>query len=162
MMDRYRSIAGSPVRSATETWSAVANLAAATLARSPRIEAEAVLKEFAAAAGAASALIAGRYVHGDCLTILAGTMRLHIDIADGEAAFAAQDDENLEPVPGAATADSWAVYINPPEILRPPTETATSVLEHFHVGPAPADVGPAAPSAAFSIDLAALANMRTT
>lgn len=159
-MERHRTVAGSPVRTAAATWSALTALVVACLEPSPDIDTAEVSAEFASAAPAGTALIAGDYLTGERFTIIAGTMRLHIDVATGADAIDTEVDERLDAVPGAATATSWNVYIDAPGTLANTVSKVLAPLTHFHSGAAPAvsDTSSGRTSG-ITIDLDALARL---
>lgn len=159
-MERHRTVAGAPVRTATATWSAITALVIACLEPSPDIDTTEVSAEFAAAAPAGTSLIAGGYLTGARFTVIAGTMRLHIDVATGAEAFDTEADERLDAVPGAAIATSWTVYIDAPGTLTNIVSKVLAPLTHFHSGTAPAVTDTSSGrTSGITIDLDALARL---
>src|SRR5262245_15138571 len=116
-MERQRTVAGPPARTSGEAWTVITDLVVASLDKSPSINGGVVRRQFEDAAPAGLALVAGGYLTGKRLTIVAGSLYLHIDVASGGDAFAAEADERPAAVPGAAAADTWSVFIDPPMAL---------------------------------------------
>lgn len=108
-MQRRREIACSPHRSAGDAWQVVSELVAVTLERSPSIDRSTVDAAMEAAAGVGRMLIAGGHVESDPITVVAGPLWLEIVTVSGDRALTIE--ENLNPVPGAATADAWKVHL---------------------------------------------------
>lgn len=127
-MQRRREIASSPQRGAEETWQIITELVGATLERSPNIARSAVDATMAGADGVGRMLIAGGHLEANPIVVVAGQLWLEIATISGDRALTIE--ENLNPVPGAATADDWTVHIparvRSPKSLRtrrPPTAT---------------------------------------
>jgi hypothetical protein len=108
-VQRRREIASSPQRAAGEAWQVIAELAAVTLERSPNIDRATVDTTMAAAGGVGRMLIAGGHLESSPIILVAGQLWLEIVTVSGDRALTVE--ENLNPVPGAATADEWIVHL---------------------------------------------------
>lgn len=161
-MARHRDIASSPVRTAAETWTVIRELIANTLDRSDQIDGDEVRGVLDSAAPAGVALIAAGYTGTADLTVVAAPLRLTIRTVVGTDAFKAEAEENLNPVPGAATASAWMVYLPNPTGLASLIEEAVAVLEHLSAEPPPAEASTANSSTATTIDLRRLDPSRRT
>jgi hypothetical protein len=107
-VQRRREIASSPQRSAGEAWQVIAELVAGTLERSPSIDRSTVDAAMDTIGGVGRMLIAGGHLESDPITVVAGQLWLEIVTVSGDRALTIE--ENLNPVPGAATADDWKVH----------------------------------------------------
>ncbi len=108
-MQRRREIACSPQRNAREAWQVIAELVAVTLERSPSIDRSAVEAAMETVGGVGRMLIAGGHLESAPITVVAGQLWLEIVTVSGDRALTIE--ENLNPVPGAATADDWKVHL---------------------------------------------------
>ena len=108
-MQRHRTVAGSPARSAADAWAVVTALVADTLDRSPDIDRAEVESAMGAAGGVGRALIAGGHLRASPLVVVAADMWLEIGTVSGMEAL--DLEEKLEAVPGAATASAWRVHL---------------------------------------------------
>lgn len=117
MMQRRRDIAASPVRTAAETWTTIRDLVADTVGRSETIDRESVVAEVDSATPAAIALVAGGHTDRLDITLVAAELQLAVRTVSGTDAFRALGDENLNAVPGAATAETWMLHLPRPEGL---------------------------------------------
>lgn len=114
-MLRSRTIAAAPVRSASATWQVITDLIADTVAVSAtctRDDAEAAMR-IAAAAG--RMLIAGGHLDRLPIVLIAGTVHCEITTISGTPALNAE--ENLNIIPGAATATTFTIYLPSPNPL---------------------------------------------
>jgi len=155
---RHRTLASSPVRSATATWTTISTLVADTLDRSPVISRDAVEKVFETAAGPGRQLVAGGHLERHDLVVVAEPMHLAIRTASGAAAI--NLDENLNPVPGGASATEWMVHLPTPDPLAQAVRELTDRVAHLSAEPAPVNIAKsAAPTNGHGapIDLAAVA-----
>lgn len=159
---RHRDIAGSPVRTATEIWNVISELIAVTLDRSDEIDADEVRRALDAGAPAGTALIAAGYACSADITVVADPLRLTIRTVSGTDAFRTEADENLNPVPGAATAQGWTVYLPNPAGLGELIEDVVAGTEHLRIGPPPAEAARPATASAADIDLRRLDPARRT
>lgn len=133
-MLRRRSVAAAPARSASETWQVIANLLADTLDRSPNIERADVEDATRHAAGVGRMLVAGGHLERDPITLVAGELQLEIIAVSGDEALSI--DENLNPVPGGASADAWTIHLPPCPPLTSVVEDAAEGHEHLSSKPA--------------------------
>lgn len=137
-MQRRREIASSPQRTAGEAWQVLAELVAVTLERSPSIDRSTVDTTMAAAEGAGRMLIGGGHLESSPLVVVAGQLWLEITTISGDGALTLA--ENLNPVPGAATADSWMVHLPAPgplsKIVKGVAKTADHLSSDEPVAPA--------------------------
>jgi hypothetical protein len=108
-VQRRREIASSPQRSAGEAWRVITELVAVTLERSPNIDRPTVDATMEAAGGVGRMLIAGGHLESSPIIVVAGQLWLEIVTVSGDRALTIE--ENLNPVPGAATADDWTVHL---------------------------------------------------
>ena len=141
-MERQRTIAASPVRSAAEAWDVVTTLIAKTLERSPEVPTGSVAGELAVLDGLGPALIAGGHLESDGLVICDIGLHVTIRVMTADAALAVR--ENLNPVPGGGSAtDAWMLYLPSPGALDASVAGAAKRSSHLSV-----DVPPkSAPSA---------------
>lgn len=154
-MERRRTIAGSPVRSAEDTWAALTELIVATVAASPTVDAADAQAECEAAAPAMTVAIAAGRMDEDRLTLVAGPVYAHLYIATGAEAFDAQVDERLDAVVGGTTATDWCLYVDPPDLASSSVKAGLAGSTHLVVGQAPAHSSESDRSASASIDLGA-------
>jgi hypothetical protein len=138
-MLRYRSIAASPVRSASATWAIIAELVADTIDKSSALSRADAEQAMAVAAPVGRMLIAGGHLDRHPVTLVAGGVHCEITTASGTAALTAE--ENLNPVPGAADTDSYTVHLPSPEPLQ------AAVKETVAGHPRLSDASPAAAEA---------------
>jgi hypothetical protein len=114
-MLRSRTIAASPVRSASATWQAVTGLVADTIATSAALSRSEAEQAMSVAAPAGRMLIAGGHLDQHPLTLVAGLVHCQISTVSGTAALTAE--ENLNPVLGAAAAETFTIYLPSPDPL---------------------------------------------
>jgi len=69
-------------------------------------------------------LVAGGHLEGHPVTLVAGEVHCEITTVSGTAALTTE--ENRNPVPGAAGADSYTVYLPSPEPLQDLTKAAAA------------------------------------
>lgn len=125
-MLRSREVAAAPVRSASETWTVIATLVADTIERSSsltRAEAEHAVQ---AAAPVGRMLVAAGHLDRHPLTLIAGTVHCQITTVSGTAALTLQ--ENLNPIPGATSAEDFTLYLPTP----PPLECLVQAAADGH------------------------------
>ena len=131
-MERHRTIAASPVRSAAEAWEVVTTLVADTLERSPAVPAGSVGAELAVLDGLGPALIAGGHLESKGLVLCDAGLHVTVTVVTGDAALGVE--ENLNPVPGGASAtDGWTLYIPLPGALDASVEAAAKRSSHLSV-----------------------------
>jgi hypothetical protein len=129
-MERTRFIAAAPVRSASEAWQVVTILLAETLERSSSIPTGSVSKELAPLKGLGAALIAGGHLENKGLVLVDKDMHLTIRVLTADAAL--NVEENLNPVPGGASAtDAWVIYLPPAGPLDNAVKTAVKKSSHL-------------------------------
>lgn len=156
-MERTRKIAASPVRPADEAWNVVKNLLAESLEKSAQVPDSSVASALAPLDGIASALIASGYLANEPLVLVVGDLKLNVFAVRGDDAFAVE--ENLSPVPGAASAPgTWRLYVPSPVHLRETVDAPCSNDAHLISGKPPVATGSASATASrsYSIDAAAL------
>lgn len=137
-MLRRRTIASSPVRPATDAWATIGTLVADTLDRSAVISRDAVEAVFETAAGLGRQLVAGGHLERHDLVVVAAPVHLAIRTVSGAAAITVE--ENLDPVPGGASATGWTVYLPTPDPLAQLVRELADRVEHLSAEPAPAEV----------------------
>jgi hypothetical protein len=153
-MARHRNIAGSPARTAGETWETISSLVSATLGKSSSIAESSVSTVMNDLSPAGLALVASGHLQKLPLTVVAEPLRLTINTVEGEDAFSTMDDENLGPVPGAATATSWTVHLPTPAGLSDLVAEVVSACDHASTGSPPAEpVAKEASSSSQAFDL---------
>jgi hypothetical protein len=123
-MLRYRTIAASPVRSASATWQVITDLVADTIATSSALTRAEAEEAMLVAAPAGRMLIAGGHLDRYPLTLVAGQVFCEITTVSGAAAVGAE--ENLNPVPGAAGAEMFTIYLPNPDPLGEAVSTAVA------------------------------------
>lgn len=162
-MARHRDIAASPVRTAAETWGIICELVAVTLDRSDGIDGDDVRRALDGAAPAGTALIAAGYTGTADVTVVAAPLHLTIRTVAGTDAFKAEADENLNPVPGGATAQDWMIYLPNPAGLASLIGDVVATSDHLSVGPPPPpDAADVESASATTIDLRRLDPSRRT
>jgi hypothetical protein len=114
-MLRFRTITSSPVRSASSAWQVISDLVADTVAASASLSRSEAEQAMLAAAPAGRMLVAGGHLDRHPLTLVAGLVRCEISTVSGSAALTAE--ENLSPIPGAAGAEAFTVYLPSPDPL---------------------------------------------
>ena len=155
-MERQRTIAGSPVRSAVEAWEVVATLLADTLERSPAVPEGSVGEELSGLDGLGPALIAGGHLESKGLVLCDEGLHVTVTVLTADAALDVK--ENLNPIPGGASATlGWTLHLPLPGALDASVEAAAKRSMHLSVEPPPKSA-PAAKKgeAASAIDLDAL------
>lgn len=109
-MERRRTIAAAPVRSAADAWQITCSIIAQTLERSPAINPGSVTTEIALLNGLGPALIAGGHLESKGLVLCDVGLHVTIYVVTADAALDIQ--ENLNPVPGGGQAtDKWLLYV---------------------------------------------------
>ena len=135
-MERHRTIASSPVRSAAEAWEIVTTLIADTLERSSAVPKGSVKAELAALDGLGPALIAGGHLESKGMVLCDAGLHVTLTVATADAAL--RVDKNLNPVPGGASATKgWKLYIPLPGALDANVEAAAKQSSHLSVEPPP-------------------------
>jgi hypothetical protein len=154
MMLRHRSIAGAPVRGSSATWAVITDLIIRTVAVSPSLSPSDAEQAMWGAASAGRMLIAGGHLDEQPLVLVAGDLHCEITTVSGNAAFTVE--ENLNPIPGAASAASFTIHLPSPVPLADVVSDA--VAKH----PRLSDVIPTARTASTTpaalVDLGTLRN----
>lgn len=154
-MKRHRSIAAAPVRSPAQAWDTIAALIAVTLERSASLDPADVSEAMSAAAPAGLALIAGGHLDRERLTLVAGDVHCTITTVSGTPAF--DVDENLNAIPGAASATGFTVHLPCPDPHGDLVRSVAGKSPHLSTDEPPAPAAEAAASKGHGIiDLAAL------
>lgn len=136
-MERTRLIAAAPVRSAAEAWQVLSTLLSDTLERSSSIPTGSVARELAPLKGLGPALIAGGHLESKGLVLVDTGLHLTIRVLTSDAAF--EVEENLNPVPGGASAtDGWIVYFPSVGPLDDAIKAAVKNSSHFSTDDPPA------------------------
>ena len=140
-MERRRTIAAAPVRSATEAWQIVSNLLSETLERSSAIPAGSVSESLAPLRGLGPALIAGGHLESKGLVLVDEGLHVTISVMTADAAL--DVDENLSPIPGGASAtENWMLYVPPSGALDAAIAKAVKGARHLSAE-SPPDTAPA-------------------
>ena len=159
-MVRHRSIAASPVRSAADAWKVVTTLVADTLERSPTIPTGSVGLELATLDGLGPALIAGGHLESKGLVLCDIGLHLTVTVVTADAALRVK--ENLNPVPGGASAtDGWMLHIPLPGALDASVEAAAKRSSHLTVEPPPKSAPAKKRESGLAIDIDALRDEAT-
>jgi len=159
-MERRRSIAAAPIRSASEAWDVVCSLLADTLERSESVPAGSVEKELAPLKGLGPALIAAGHLESKGLVLVDEGIHLTILVVTADAAL--QIEENLSAVPGGAGAtNAWTLYLPSVGPLDRTVKAAIKGSTHLSTDTAPATApGRKAASGDSIVDLDALRSLR--
>lgn len=129
-MQRRRTIAGSPIRSASDAWRTAVSLISNTLERSDAIDAGSVAVELACLDGLGPALVAGGHLQDKGLVLVDEGLHLTIVLPTADAAL--DIDENLNPVPGGAGATKdWTLYV--PDVEPLATALSDTAAKSSHV-----------------------------
>lgn len=153
-MLRTRTIVAAPVRSASATWQVISDLVADTVAVSAlcsRAEVEAAM-EVATPAG--RMLVAGGHLDHRPVVLVAGAVHCEITTISGTAALSAE--ENLNAVPGAATATTFTIYLPAPAPLAAVVSDAVAGHPRLSAGPPPQPVQTTVKAGAALVDVDAL------
>ncbi len=137
-MKRHRDVAAAPHRGASATWQVITQLVADSLERSSTIARSDVEAAMAAAAPVGRHLVAGGHLDRQPLTLVAAPMYCTIGTVSGTAALSL--DENLDPIPGVATATQFVVYLPTPGPLARMVKDAAAGSPHLSAAPPPDDV----------------------
>lgn len=138
-MVRHRTVSAVPARTTAATWQAITELIVCTLDRSSDLNGEQVRAELDQVKPAAAALIAGGYTNREALTLRAGTLYLKITTCSGTDALKDLEDENTNPVPGAATATDWTLHMPCPDSHADLLAEVLADLEHVTTDNPPAE-----------------------
>jgi hypothetical protein len=156
-MQRHRQIAAAPERAASETWDVISGLIVTTLERSPDIAGSDVAEVMELAAPVGRMLIAGGHLDRHPLTLVASPVHLSITTVSGSAATVME--ENLDPVPGGASAEEWMVHLPTPDPMGDLVRRTAAGSTHLSADVPPTSVVAESELAvsASAIDLDALA-----
>ncbi|MFI1823370.1 hypothetical protein ACH413_40890 [Lentzea sp. NPDC020367] len=121
-MLRTREVAAAPVRSASATWSVITDLVTDTVAQSAELSREEAAQAMATAEQIGRKLVAGGHLRRHPITLVAGKVHCEITTVSDTAALTLQ--ENLNPVPGAAGAGSFMIYLPSPSPLQEQVKAA--------------------------------------
>ena len=162
-MERQRTIAAAPVRSASEAWQVVSTLLADTLECSSAIPVGSVVQELDPLIGLGPALIAGGHLESKGLVLV--DVGLHLTIFVMTADTALKVEENLNPVPGGASAtEGWILYLPQAGPLDVSIAAAVKKSAHLSANPPPMSAPAVKAEGRFRvspIDLEALREMGT-
>ncbi|MBV9163875.1 MAG: hypothetical protein JO281_20510 [Pseudonocardiales bacterium] len=112
------------MRSASTTWKIITDLVADTISKSSTLSRADAEQAMSAAAPVGRMLIAGGHLDRHPVTLIAGAVRCEITTIFGVAALTTE--ENLNPVPGAADADTYTIHLPTPEPLQAAVKAAVS------------------------------------
>lgn len=155
MMLRHRTIAATPVRSASEAWRVTAQLISDTLERSPNVGEGTVQAELEPLSGLGAALIGGGHLEASPLVLSDASLDVEIRIVTSDAALAVE--ENLNPIPGGASATSdWSLYIPAPAHLTDAVRGAAANSKHITTEPPTTNVAQASAKGSNAIDVDAV------
>ncbi|RSS97517.1 hypothetical protein EF919_03495 [Streptomyces sp. WAC02707] len=121
-MRRTREVAASPVRSASGTWAVIMDVVADTVAQSSALSRDEAVQAMSAAEAVGRMLIAADHLQRHPITLVAGKVHCEITTVSGIAALTLE--ENLTPVPGAAGADDFMIYLPSPVPLQEQVKAA--------------------------------------
>lgn len=138
-MARHRTISAVPARTTAATWQAVTELVICTVSRSSDLDGDQVRAELDQVKPAAVALIAGGHTNREALTLRAGPLYLEITTCSGTDALKNLQDENANPVPGAATATDWTLHLPCPDGHAGLLAEVVADLEHVTTDEPPAE-----------------------
>jgi hypothetical protein len=140
-------------------WITIADLVRETLSPAQQIDADAARTVVMGAIGVGRVLVSGGHLADGRLVLAAGPLRLEITVVSGTAAIDTQ--ENLNVVPGAASADDWTLHLPAPELIATWVADAVAGSDHLSDEPAPAETSARTAVAASEsgIDAAALSRL---
>lgn len=129
-MERSRTIAAAPLRTASDAWQLVVNLLADTLERSSSVPEGSVAEALAPLNGLGPALIAAGHLERTPLVLSDAELHLGVTVVTGDAALAIE--ENLNPVPGGGQATGeWVLHLPPCGPLSEAVEAAAARSNHL-------------------------------
>jgi hypothetical protein len=143
-MLRRRTIAASPVRSASATWQVITDLVADTVAVSASCDRSEAENAMIAAAPVGRMLVAGGHLDRLPVVLVAGAVHCEITTVSGTPAL--RTEENHNAIPGATTASSFTIFLPSPSPLKP--LIAGAVAGHDRLSDASPPVPPAQASTA--------------
>jgi hypothetical protein len=152
-VQRHRTIASAPKRTAAEAWQTICQLIGDTLERSSSVERGDVDAALDPLHQTARMLISAGHLEGHPLVLVADDLWLEIATVSGSSALSLE--ENLNPVPGGASANDWTLHV--PQVEPMAELVRTTVKGHDHLSAnEPAATTERAPTASASVDLDAL------
>jgi len=135
-MRRFRAIAGTPFRSASEAWVTTLDLVNSTLERSSEVPDGSCKAALSALSGIMPAMITTGVFSDYPIVVAAGPFQVALTIATGDASFTV--DENLSPVPGGAAASAaWKMYIPARGAFAGPLTAIVTDMRHASTATAP-------------------------
>ena len=138
-----------------QAWKVVTTLFADTLERSPEVPAGSVCAELAALDGLGPALIAGGHLESNGLVLCDAGLHVTVTVVTADAALEVK--ENLNPVPGGASAtNGWMLHLPLPGALDASVATAAKRSSHLSVEPPPTSAPASKKREGSAIDLDAL------
>ncbi|WP_223165336.1 hypothetical protein [Lentzea indica] len=114
----------------------ITDLVADTVAQSAGLSREEAAQAMAAAEPVGRMLVAGGHLRRHPVTLVAGKVHCEITTVSGTAALTLE--ENLNPVPGAADADSFMIYLPSPVPLQEQVKAAADAHARLSDETAPA------------------------
>jgi hypothetical protein len=154
-MQRRREIAASPERTTSETVEAISDLIRDSLARADKLNRSDIDDALTTARSAFLALTAGGHLDANALVVIAAALHLSITTVSGDRALTLE--ENLDAVPGAATATEWTLYLPTPDPLAAMVTKVADSHPNLSVAEPPAESAQASETASAALDLDALA-----
>ncbi len=147
-MQRHRTIASAPKRTAAEAWETICGLIGDALERSSSIE-----RDDGGIPSIKSMLISAGHLEGHPLVLVADDLWLEITTASGGPALSLE--ENLNPVPGGASATEWTLHV--PQVEPMAKLVRATVKGHNHLSASePTAASTQAATTSASVDLNAL------
>jgi hypothetical protein len=131
-MQRRRTIAAGPVRTASDTWKVIVDLISVTLGRAAGMDQDQVRESLSRLSNIGPMLVGPRHLERHDLVLAAGPLELAINTVSGADALSL--DENLNEVPGAAGAGDWDLWVPEVEPLAAWLKAAVEGDRHLHVG----------------------------
>lgn len=110
------------MRSASSTWAVIVDLVADTVAQSSALSRDEAVQAMSAAEAVGRMLVAAGHLQQHPITLVVGKVYCEITTVSGTAALTLE--ENLHPVPGAAGADDFTIYLPSPAPLQEPVKAA--------------------------------------
>lgn len=128
-MRRHRPIASAPARTAADAWMTISGLIGATLERSACLQRSDIDAALAPMDQLGRMLISAGHLEGHPLVLVAGELWLEITTVSGAAALTLE--ENLNAVPGGASASDWTLYV--PQVEPMAKLARRTVMGHAHL-----------------------------
>jgi hypothetical protein len=150
-MERRRSVAASPRRSASETWATIGELVTNSLSVSSYLDRAEISAALAVAGSVGRPLIAGGHLDREPVVLVAASLHLSVTTISGDDALPEVDGETAA-VPGAATAKDWTLHLPTPEPLANVVKEAAKRNRHLSAEPAPESAEKASSTEALDFD----------